>query len=109
MNQADIGLVPSVVKDSCPLSNLEFMQQGVCVVTTSSGGQPECMENGKSGIIVPPGDADALAHALRRLITDSRLRNAIATAGRQHFNDVLSYSRFLNQIETIYRSSLNHH
>lgn len=109
MKQADIGVVPSVVKDSCPLSNLEFMRHGVCVVTTSSGGQPECMENGKSGIIVPPDDADALSEALRRLITDSRLRNAIATAGRQHFNDVLSYSRFLNQIETIYRSSLNHH
>ena len=46
---------------------------------------------------------------IRRDITDSKLRDNIATAGRQHFNDVLSYSRFMNQIETIYRTSLNHH
>lgn len=109
MKQADIGVVPSVFKDPCPLSNLEFMQQSVCVVTTSSGGQPECMENGKSGIIVPPGDADALTEALRRLITDHRLRDNIAAAGSRHFNDVLSYSRFMNQIESIYRTTLNHH
>lgn len=109
MRQADIGVAPSVIKDSCPLSNLEFMQNGVCVVTTSSGGQPECMENGKSGIIVPPGDADALAEALRRLIIDCELRDNIAAAGRLHFGNVLSYTRFLHQIETIYRTSLNHH
>lgn len=102
MWQANIGVSPSLVKDSCPLTNLEFMQRGVCVVTSSSGGQPECMVNGDSGFIVSPNDADALAATLQTLLDNQELRTRIGRNGQKYFEDNLSYQKFLNRIENVY-------
>jgi glycosyltransferase involved in cell wall biosynthesis len=54
----------------------------VPVVSTRIAGIPELVEDGVSGFLVPPGDAEALAAAIERLLADSALRDRFGNAGR---------------------------
>lgn len=78
LRSADVVVVPSVWPDPCPLTVLEGMASGAVVVGSRIGGIPEQLEG--AGVVVPPGDADALAAALAALADD---RTALADARRQ--------------------------
>lgn len=68
-------------QEGLPVAFMEACALGVPAVMTSVGGLPEYVDNGRSGLLVPPDDATALAQALGRLIGDSDLRESIgATA-----------------------------
>ena len=89
LGEADICVVPSIWQDALPLGVLEPMASGKPVIGTSVGGIPEMIDDGVTGMIVPPGDAAALAAALVRLLQDPELCRAFGAAGRkrvaQHF------------------------
>ena len=70
-------------RDITPNTLIEAGAMGVPVVSTRSGAIPEIVEDEGSGILVAPGDPDALADAVERLIDDSGLRNRFASRGRQ--------------------------
>lgn len=72
---------PSVEPDPAPLVVLEAMSVGVPVVATAHGGPPEYL--GEAGLLVPPGDADALRDALRQLLDDADLRARCGAEGRR--------------------------
>jgi glycosyltransferase involved in cell wall biosynthesis len=55
------------------------------VISTRVGGIPEVVEDGVTGILVPPGDAEALAAAMRRLVEDAELRARMGAAGRERY------------------------
>jgi len=61
----------------------EAMRTGVPVVGTDAGGVPEIIDDGESGLLVPPEDPPALAAALARLQDDPALRARLAEAGRR--------------------------
>lgn len=67
--------IPNVLK--------EAMAAGLPVIASEVGGIPELVEDGRSGILVPPGDVEALSNALARLAGDAQLRQAIGHAGRR--------------------------
>lgn len=102
MGQADIGLSPSIVRDSFLLSNIEFQQQGIPIVTTNNGGQPEYVTDGVTGLLVNPKNPEQLADAIDRLLTDTDLRNRIGRAGLDYFNANLSYDKFTDRIIEVY-------
>ena len=56
---------------------------GKAVVASRVGGLPEAVEDGRTGLLVPPGDPAALARALARVLTDPGLRRALGEAGRR--------------------------
>src|SRR5205823_8805323 len=62
----------------------EAMAWGRPVVATSVGGLPEAIEDGVTGLLVPPGDVGALERALRRLLEDAALRERLGAAARVH-------------------------
>ena len=64
------------------MSVLEAMAAGLPVVASAVGGIPELVVDGETGLLVPPGDPDALADALGKLITDPELRQRLGAAGR---------------------------
>jgi glycosyltransferase involved in cell wall biosynthesis len=68
--------------EGLPLSILEAMAAGLPVVATNVGGVPELVVEGETGFLVPPGDPQALAGALERLLGDSTLRRRLGAAGR---------------------------
>jgi L-malate glycosyltransferase len=66
-------------------SLLDAMAFARPVVATAAGGIPEAVEDGKTGLLVPPRDPRALAEALFQLLTDERRARALGAAGRQRF------------------------
>jgi glycosyltransferase involved in cell wall biosynthesis len=87
--RADVFALPTYA-DCLAVVLGEAMAAGLPVVTTSVAGQPEAVQDGRTGLIVPPGDSIALGRALRRLADDRVLRESMGRAGRaraeQHFN-----------------------
>ncbi len=76
-----VAISASTDPEACPLNVLEAMSLGVPVVATGHGGSPEVLAG--SGLLVPPGDAAALADAVTRLIRDDDLWRRCADAGRE--------------------------
>jgi len=61
---------------------LDAMAMGLAVVGTRAGGIPEAVEDGVTGVLVPPARADALADALVRVLGDPTLRERLGAAGQ---------------------------
>ena len=78
---ADLVLNPSTA-DNMPNSLLEAMASGVPIVSTNVGGVPFMVEEGRTGLLVPPGDPDAMAAAARRVLSDPALAERLRVAGR---------------------------
>ena len=79
---ADVFCLSSFA-EGVPVVLMEAMATGVPVVATRINGIPELIEDGESGVLVPPGRADLLAAVLRGLTADVPRRAALAAAGRR--------------------------
>ena len=99
---ADLGILVSIVPEGCGLSLQEYMSQGRPVITTNNGGQSDFVFDNRNGLLVPPGDAQALAATLSRLINDSALRQKLGEQATADFRDHLNYERFYEQIKCLY-------
>ena len=78
----DVLVVPSVMRESHSIVTREALTRGVPVICTDTLGPEEVVDHDVNGLIVPAGDADALARAMRSLITDrSRLERLTANTG----------------------------
>lgn len=80
---ADIVAVPSVEAEAFCLAVLEGMATGSAVIATRVGAIPELIESEGNGLLIPPADADALAAALVRLLTDGALRGRLGREARR--------------------------
>jgi glycosyltransferase involved in cell wall biosynthesis len=78
-----IGLVPSAWAEPFGLVAVEAMQAGRPVIASAAGGLADIVVDGETGLLTPPGDPAALAAALRRLLADKALREAMGEAGRR--------------------------
>ena len=77
---ADVVLNPSTV-DNAPNSLLEAMASGVPIVSTEVGGVPYLVQHGRTALLVAPGDVEAMADAIVRLLADDAQAGALARAG----------------------------
>jgi glycosyltransferase involved in cell wall biosynthesis len=84
MAAAWVAVVPSR-DEAFGLVNLEAMAMGTPVVATATGGIPEVVADGESGLLVPPDDPPALAAAIARLLDDAALRARLGVGARQRF------------------------
>jgi glycosyltransferase involved in cell wall biosynthesis len=80
---ATVLVFPSVLHEAFGLPTIEASACGLPVVATHSGGVPEVVEDGRTGILVPRGDARELALAIGRVLDDPALARAMGEAGRQ--------------------------
>jgi glycosyltransferase involved in cell wall biosynthesis len=98
---ADIMVVPSLY-DNSPYTCLEAMSCGLPVIGTSAGGMPEYIDNGKSGIIVPPDDSESLAQAIHELASNHAKRMSYGLAAREKVLNVFKREIIAQQITKLY-------
>jgi glycosyltransferase involved in cell wall biosynthesis len=68
LDAAAVAVLPALWEENCPMAVLEAAARGVPVVASAVGGIPELVEDGRTGLLVPPGDPGALAGAVNRLV-----------------------------------------
>jgi glycosyltransferase involved in cell wall biosynthesis len=95
------AVLPSVLADACPTTVLEAMASGCPVVATTTGGIAEMIADGKTGLLVPPGDEDRLAEAIGRLLDDTELRARLATGGKERVRRFTA-SAVVDRLEVVY-------
>lgn len=101
---SDILVLPSH-DENLPMSVIEGMGAGLAIVATPVGAVPDIIDDGKTGLLVPPGDAEALAAALRRLIEDPALRERLGTAARQYHREHLDIGPYAEELVAIWRQA----
>jgi len=99
---ADVFVAPTLA-DNLPYTVLEAMACGVAVVASRIGGVPEEVDDGVTGLLVPPGDADALGEALVRLLADPDRRARMGAAGRARVEALFALPAFIERHEALYR------
>jgi glycosyltransferase involved in cell wall biosynthesis len=102
---ADVFVLASLW-EGLPLALLEAMAAGLPSVVTAVGGNPEVIDNGESGLLVPAADEPAFAAALRRLLRDPEQRRRMGQAARKKFNEQFSLRRFVETHENLYEAIL---
>jgi glycosyltransferase involved in cell wall biosynthesis len=105
LSEVTVSVLPSLSEG---LSNtiLESMAAAVPVVATRIGGTPEAVEDGVSGLLVPPRDSAALARAIRRILEDRELAARLGQAARRRVVDRFSMERMVGETERLYVSLL---
>jgi glycosyltransferase involved in cell wall biosynthesis len=110
--QTDIFALPCVIarsgdRDGMPNVLLEAMAMQLPVVTTPVTGNSELIRDGFNGLMVPIGDADALATAIERLINDPSLRARLGIQGRQTVLEGYNIHSTSAQMALIFQELLN--
>jgi 2-deoxystreptamine N-acetyl-D-glucosaminyltransferase/2-deoxystreptamine glucosyltransferase len=76
-------VLPATHGEGTPNVVLEAMAHGLPVIATLDGGIADILQDGESGLLVPPGDVGRLASAIRRLLEDAPLRGTMSEAARR--------------------------
>jgi glycosyltransferase involved in cell wall biosynthesis len=97
----DVAVLPSY-REAQGLSVLEAMALSRPVVASAVGGIPEMIDDGATGLLVPPHDPAALAAAIKRLLTDHPLADALAKAGHDAVHERFCIEKMVSAIEAIY-------
>lgn len=99
--ESTVFVLPSYA-EGLPMGLLEAMAAELPVVATRIGAVPEVVQDGVDGFLVDPGDINALAHAIERLLADTDLRKQLATAANKKIVAHYSAERVLPRIESVY-------
>ena len=86
LRSADIFALASFA-EGIPVAIMEAMAMGIPCVSTSIAGIPELIQSGIDGLLVPPSNVDALAHAIQSLVTDGDYRRRLGNRARQRIID----------------------
>jgi glycosyltransferase involved in cell wall biosynthesis len=101
----DLFVFPSL-KEGLGVAMLEAMASGLTVIASASGGVVDAIEDGVSGVLVPPADAPALAAAITRLWRDEAVRRRIGAAARQRACERFSVAAMARRTMELYRACL---
>jgi glycosyltransferase involved in cell wall biosynthesis len=101
----DIAVLPSLA-EGLPNAVLEYLAAGLPVVATALGGNLEIIQDGVTGLLVPPQDPQALASALNHLLSDEALADRIGTAGHDYVKQNFSFERLVQDIDQFYSKLL---
>ncbi len=89
--------------EACPLAPVEGMRAGLPVIASNVGGVPEIVLDGRTGLLVPPGDAVALAEGIQRMLQNPALAAEFGLAGRRRFEQLFTSEAMISGTLGVYR------
>jgi len=96
----------SSLNEGTPVAMIEAMAAGKAVVATNVGGVADVIEDGRTGVLVPPGDAQRLADAFVRLAKDRVARHRLGRAARDSVAARFAHERLVDDMDRLYASAL---
>jgi glycosyltransferase involved in cell wall biosynthesis len=105
MSLMDVVVMPSI-DEPFGLVAAEAMSVGRPLIASRAGGLPEVVEDGVSGLLVRPGDPDAICQAVDRLLADPALRARLAAAGRQRVDQQFTQEVMTEKMLALYTELL---
>ncbi|MGQ0571214.1 MAG: glycosyltransferase family 4 protein [Armatimonadota bacterium] len=100
---AAVFVSPSL-QEAFGMTLVEAMAMGLPVVSTRTGGIPEVIDDGRTGLLVEPGDARGLAEAILKLLNDPSLRAAMGASGRRRVEERFSWDQSTASLERSYQA-----
>ncbi len=98
---ADATVLPSLY-EGLPLAAIESLAAGRPVIATAVDGTPEIVVDGKTGLLVPPGDPVPLAQAICRMLREPELRRSLGRAGRLCVQERFGQERQIERTQELY-------
>lgn len=106
LSALDVFALPSWGDEGVPQAIMQAMACGLPVVSTPVGGIPEAVIADRTGLLVPPHDAPALAVALGRLLRDSGQRSAMGRAGLDFARRNFGIEAMLDRMESVFQAAV---
>jgi glycosyltransferase involved in cell wall biosynthesis len=101
----NVAIMPSH-REGFSIAILEAMAAGLPIVATNVGGNAEAIISGESGVVVPPGDPEVLAVAVKRLLTDQVQATALGQMARIRFDERFTIDRMIRLHDSLYTGPL---
>ncbi|HZH10948.1 MAG TPA: glycosyltransferase family 4 protein [Microvirga sp.] len=113
LREADLFVLPSKKavsgdRDGLPNVIMEAASQGLAIVATDFAGIPEFIRNGEEGVLVPPGDWEALSNALNLIAREPERRKSLGDAAYRRLRDDFSMNGGINRLEERFRALVDH-
>ncbi len=110
---ADLVVVPSVVDeagnvDGLPNIVMEAMASGASLIATTAGGIPSVVASGRTGVLVPPADAGALASAMEALFRNPERRLEMGRLAREDARHRYSWEEYVSHLDEVYSRAVEH-
>ncbi|WP_218932238.1 glycosyltransferase family 4 protein [Adhaeretor mobilis] len=107
LDRGDLFVLPSRLREGLPTSILEAMQAGIPVIGTDVGGVRELIVPGKTGILIEPDNVDALASAIRTMLSAPDTCHRFGEAGRQLVESEFTIERMVEKHCRVFREILD--
>jgi len=99
----DLFVLPSL-REPFGLSLLEAMACGIPVIATAAGGPLDFIESGRNGMLVPPGNPEALSQVMTHLLSHREIRDSVAREGNRTAREKFDVRKTVSRHESVYRS-----
>jgi glycosyltransferase involved in cell wall biosynthesis len=105
LDSAHVFVLPSR-NEGQPMAILEAMSRGLCIVACDVGGIPEMIEDGRSGLLVPPDDTEALCTALGRVLAEPELRARLGGRAHDRASAEFDVDVVSRRLDAVYRKAV---
>lgn len=112
LSQFDVFIFPSRpteserVAETLGIAVLEAMAMELPVIASDTGGVSEVIQHGKSGLLISPGDSDAIAESVKTVLSDQSIGDKLARAGRERVLSRFSIEKTVEAYEAVYRGDI---
>jgi glycosyltransferase involved in cell wall biosynthesis len=103
MRLCRVAVMPSLRREGLPRAIVETMSQGIPAIVTDVGGMPELVSHKRTGLVVPPGNAEALAQAIMRLYREPQLTAAFGEESAKWIAERFSVAGSLAAFQSLFR------
>jgi glycosyltransferase involved in cell wall biosynthesis len=109
MSALDVAVLASTTPEPFGRVLIEAMAAGRPVIASDSGASREIIDDGQQGILFPPGDHDALASAIARVLSDPALAAEMGRRGQVRVEERFDSAQYVAGVEAVYQDVLANH